>query len=362
VEESVAQSVKDKHTSMGMQHVRFAKEEIDRRKKSPILVTAEEVEEQLKYHSHIYIVDPRLGFNQRTFRFWINHGGIEEAGMRENRTLGHRHSIEAVIYIAQGKGYSVIDGIQQHWETGDLICVPFFAWHLHHNEADEAMIHFAATTGPYSMAMGTAIYEDDRFPEYWVYAQKGEESMKTLIPGGAEQPPGERVQLDQSRFKPTAQGRGNGPSAAELYYGQLAFAEEEEKRRRASKVVARAKELQWGATPMGRQAYAVDRQLGFYVKQISSLFAEVPPGKHSGAHRHLYEETDYVLSGQGYLIVEDQRYDFKQGDTLVIPVFSWHQYFNTGGEMVRFLVHTNRPLMEQTGYLHTQQGEPANYE
>ncbi len=61
------------------------------------------------------------------------------------------------------------------------------------------------------------------------------------------------------------------------------------------------------------------------------------------------------------MIVEDQRYDFKKGDTLVIPVFSWHQYFSTGSEPARFLVHSNRPLMEQTGYLHTQQGEPANY-
>ncbi len=282
-------SVKERHTRMGMEHVRFAKEEIDRRKKAPIVVKWEDVEAQLTEHSHIYMVDPRLGFNQRSFRFWINHGGIEEAGVRANRTLGHRHSIEAVIYIQQGKGYSVIDGVKQYWEAGDLICVPFFAWHLHHNEADEPMIHLAATTGPYSMAMGTAIYEDDRFPEYWVYAQRGGEAMTTLIPGGAEKPPGESVQLDQSKWKPTDGEDGGDPSPAELYYGQLSFAEEEEQRRRGSKVVAHYKDLKWGPTPMGRVAYAVDRRLGFYVKQLSSLFAEVPPGKHSGAHRHLYE-------------------------------------------------------------------------
>jgi gentisate 1,2-dioxygenase len=113
---------------------------------------------------------------------------------------------------------------------------------------------------------------------------------------------------------------------------------------------------------MGRVAYAVDPRLGFHVKLLSTLIAEIPPGKRSGAHRHLYEETNYVLAGQGYVIIDDRRIEWKKGDTLVLPVFAWHQYFNTGSETARFLVHSSRVHMESTGYLHTQQGEPADYE
>lgn len=56
---------------------------------------------------------------------------------------------------------------------------------------------------------------------------------------------------------------------------------------------------------------------GFHVQTIGTLFAEIPPGKRSGAHRHSYEETEYVISGNGYTIVEDQRVDWKEGDTLL---------------------------------------------
>ncbi len=64
---------KEQHQNMHMEHVRFGKEELERRRKSPIHVPAEHVTEQLKQHFHVYIVDPRLGFNQRFFRFWINY-------------------------------------------------------------------------------------------------------------------------------------------------------------------------------------------------------------------------------------------------------------------------------------------------
>jgi gentisate 1,2-dioxygenase len=340
---------------------RFAREELDRRKKSKVLVTREEVEGQLsdeRKNSHILISDPVIGSNQKTFRFWINRGPIDR-GALGNRTLGHRHTVEAVIYIKQGHGYSVIDGVKYPWTAGDLICVPVFAWHLHFNELDVPLIHLAATTGPLSMYQGIAIYEDDRYPELWVYANQGDEAMRTLIPGGAER---DRVVYDQSKWKPAPRANGGQPTSAELYYQTLDYAQEEEKRRRLSKVTVKPSDLEFGPTPMGRVAYAVDPRLGFHVKLLSTLVAEVPPGKHSGAHRHLYEETDYVMAGRGYAIVDDRRYDFKEGDTLIIPRFVWHQYFNTGDETIRFLVHTDRVALESTGYLHTQQAEPANYE
>lgn len=350
---------KEDHLRMRMEHIRFGKEELERRRRSPVLVKAEEIAAQLKEHPHVYIVDPRLGFNQRVFRFWINRRSVGEEMEFSGMKLGHRHTVEAVIYILKGRGHSVIDGQKYPWEAGDLICVPVFAWHLHRNESDDELLYLAATTGPLSMAMGIALYEEERYPEYWVFAQKGEEAMKTLIPGGAEVPQGGRVELDPGRWRPGQSDGGRSP--AELYFEQLAYAQGEEKRRRAGKVLVKGKDLGFGSTPMGRVAYAVDPRLGFHVKLLSTLFAEIPPGRHSGAHRHIYEETDYILSGEGYSIIEDQRYEWKKGDTLVIPVFAWHQHFNTGREPARFLVHSSRVAMESTGYIHTQQGEEADY-
>ena len=91
--------------------------------------------------------------------------------------------------------------------------------------------------------------------------------------------------------------------------------------------------------------------------ETADAVLELSPGKSSGAHQHMYEEVNYVLSGSGYSIIEDKRYDWGKGDVLCLPVFSWHQHFNTGNEPARFLVHHNRPLMENLGFMYVQQGE-----
>jgi len=213
---------KEDHLRMRMEHIRFGKEELERRRKSPVLAKGEEIEAQLKEHYHVYIVDPRLGFNQRTFRFWINYRSVGEEMEYSGWQLGHRHTVEAVIYILQGKGYSVIDGIKYPWEAGDLICVPVFAWHRHHNESKEDLIYLAATTGPFSMATGIALYEEEKYPEYWVFAQKGEQAMKSLIPGGAEAPPGGRVELAREVGEQDRSGRCQERTSKQL--GRFPFA------------------------------------------------------------------------------------------------------------------------------------------
>ena len=92
--------------------------------------------------------------------------------------------------------------------------------------------------------------KEENYPEYWVFAQKGEEAMKTLIPGGAEAPPGGKVDLDQSRWRPQGPRSNGEPTSAEIYFDQLNFAQEEERRRRAGKVLVKAKDLKFQLTPM----------------------------------------------------------------------------------------------------------------
>ncbi len=136
----------EEHDRLNWQHQTYAKEEVARRQKSPIHVPAEDIEAQYAQRGKVYIIDPRIGFNQRSFRFWIG-SHLPDNQTKKKRTLGHRHNIEAVIYILRGHGYSVIDGVRYDWEPGDFICVPIFAWHRHVNTSDEIMLYVAATTG-----------------------------------------------------------------------------------------------------------------------------------------------------------------------------------------------------------------------
>ena|SRR5579862_5035284 len=333
----------------GAELIRFGKEEQDRRKDSPVYVDGADVAREHEKVEHVLMVDPRLGFNNRTHRFWINHlpPGGEEG--QHWKTLGHRHTVEAVIYWISGHGYSIIDGKRYDWQAGDFVCVPLFAWHRHVNESQERAAYAASTTGPLSMGLGQAVYEDERFPEYWVYAQQGEKALHTLIPGGAE--------IDSG-----AGGNGEPQSmAGRLYAEQVAFAFQEEDRRRQSRVLVKGSELEFEPTAMGRVAYVVDPRIGFHVKALATLVAEIPPGKHSGAHRHLYDEIDYVMAGAGHCVIDDSDYTIKKGDALAVPMFAWHQYFNSGDEPLRILAHSTRPAMENLGLVLTHQGELADY-
>jgi gentisate 1,2-dioxygenase len=120
-------------------------------------------------------------------------------------------------------------------------------------------------------------------------------------------------------------------------------------------------DLVFEPTAMGRLAYAVDPRLGFQSKALGVVMAEIPAGKRSGAHRHLYDEIDLVVSGRGKVIVEDKEYQFDPLDVISIPVFAWHQYFNTGTEPVRILGINTRLALENLGLSLTHQGELADY-
>lgn len=345
----------EEYEKLSMELVSFAKDEMERRKKAPVYVSAEEVARQMEIYHHILIFDPRIGSNQKSFRFWKGRIDGTQRSI-EWKYLGHRHTVEAVIYIEGGEGYSVIDGKEYPWRPGDLMCVPVFAWHRHVVTKGGEMVYFAATTGPLSMYMGIAVYEDERYPEYWVFAQKGDEELRGLIPGksGAGPEGGTKVIFGAGEAEPRS-------NTDKWYLRALNFSSKEEEDRRKGRVLVRQEDLVFEPTRMGRVALVVDPSIDFHVRTLGTLVAEVPPGKRSGAHRHVYEETNYVISGQGYSIIEDQRYDWKKGDSLCIPLFAWHQHFNTGREPARFLVHHNRPYMENMGFLMIQHGEDADH-
>ena len=55
---------------------------------------------------------------------------------------------------------------------------------------------------------------------------------------------------------------------------------------------------------------------------------EIPPVGRSGKHVHLNEEIHYIVKGQGYDIHDGQRFDWKEGDVVCIPILTEHQHFN----------------------------------
>ena len=210
------------HERMVMESVSFAKEEVKRR--LPTRPSRSKPRRSALVWKQLALLVSRRsapGFQfTEAFVYSINRiPAGEEEGMGW-KTLGHRHTVEAVIHVLQGHGHSIIDGVRHDWAPGDFISVPMFSWHRHLNTGSEDFIYLAATTGPLSLALGLAVYEDERYPDYWVFGHKSESAMKSMIPGADDST---RVSLQAvSATEPL------NPTDA-LYREQLVFSGSEEK-------------------------------------------------------------------------------------------------------------------------------------
>ena len=64
---------------------------------------------------------------------------------------------------------------------------------------------------------------------------------------------------------------------------------------------------------------------------------EIEPGGNSPKHMHPYEHENFVVAGQGRLLIADIEYDLKPGDVAFVPAGVLHQYVNAGETTLKFL-------------------------
>ena len=108
--------------------------------------------------------------------------------------------------------------------------------------------------------------------------------------------------------------------------------------------VAEGRKLDWVRTRQdARAALMIAPETGFTNGGSLLMKAEIPVGWHTGKHVH-GEEAVFIESGEGFLLLDDRRYDFKCGTIFHIPYRSSHQLFNTGCEPVVYLSGLAWPL------------------
>ena len=85
-----------------------------------------------------------------------------------------------------------------------------------------------------------------------------------------------------------------------------------------------------------------------------SYVAEIPPGKSLKAHRHLFEETIYILKGQGATSVwidpnRKETFEWQEGSYFSIPMNAWHEHHNASGlDSARYIAMTSAPRVIDT--------------
>lgn len=64
---------------------------------------------------------------------------------------------------------------------------------------------------------------------------------------------------------------------------------------------------------------------------------EVAPGGHTPDHAHPFEHENYVVEGQGKVLIEGEWHDVGPGSVIFVPPGVRHTYVNTGETAFRFL-------------------------
>ena len=94
----------------------------------------------------------------------------------------------------------------------------------------------------------------------------------------------------------------------------------------------------------------VSQELGFQNRIIEVDCHIYPPHSHSVTHKH-NEAIIIVLRGQGYSLLDDERIDWKPGDTMYIGQGVWHQHHITSDEPAMVFAIKPLPIQEYMGEL-----------
>jgi gentisate 1,2-dioxygenase len=206
---------------------------------------------------------------------------------------------------------------------GDLVLTPPWTWHDHGNESDEPMIWLDGLDLPLVAEMEATFFEP--FPED---AQRVERPV-----GDSER----RYGIGQLR--PTWE-RSAGPFSPLLNYK---WARAEEALRRLATV---------GASPHDDVAmeYINPHTGGPVMPTIACWIQLIRPGVHTRAHRHTGSAVYLAFEGQGYSVIDGQRFDWREGDLFVVPTWSWHEHASAdGAEAILFSVQ-DTPVMQASAF------------
>lgn len=161
-----------------------------------------------------------------------------------------------------------------------------------------------------------------------------------------------------------------------LYQNMLDDAESAPARNAARKKIVAPAEMPWEMSRQGILKHLINEQMNTRMETVDAYMQILPPGSHSGKHRHLAEECLYVLEGHGYDMHQDcdveitddfhwtpqdkvQRFEWEAGDVIYVPPNTIHQHFNADPERPARLISSINRIFKQCGLNDLEQIENA---
>jgi len=81
--------------------------------------------------------------------------------------------------------------------------------------------------------------------------------------------------------------------------------------------------------------WAISKKDG--AKNFAMRVFEIGVGGNTPLHQHDWEHEIFVLEGKGVAKDKNNETPVKPGDVLYVPPMEWHQFVNTGDEMMKII-------------------------
>ena len=89
----------------------------------------------------------------------------------------------------------------------------------------------------------------------------------------------------------------------------------------------------------------------------------IRPGIRTQAHRQTSCAVYQVYKGEGYSVIDGQRFDWNEGDFFVVPPWAWHEHANASGkEAVLFSIQDIPVLKDLAPYREEPYTENAGHQ
>ena len=79
----------------------------------------------------------------------------------------------------------------------------------------------------------------------------------------------------------------------------------------------------------------------------AAIYFAIPPGKRLGKHVDMTEETQYIVSGSGELLLDEGPRPLRPGDVVVLKQGVVHDLHSTGSDALQVIAFFSEPKAEQ---------------
>ena len=232
----------------------------------------------------------------------------------------HRHTMAAFRFILQGRGaYTNVNGQKMVMEEGDLILTPQGSWHEHAHEGDRNMIWIDGLDVPFVQALQQISFEPYKPGRLPVH-----ESFDPATFSGMTRPVG----ADSSQRPPL------------LHYHWLDTYQSLQRLARTPGDPFDGAALEFVEPATG----------GPTLPTISCRVQMLRGNERTKAHRHTSTSIYYAFRGSGTTTINGEKFDWRKGDTFIVPLWSWHEHVNNSEseEAILFSMH-DEPILKAFG-------------